>query len=316
MVKLFLSNRAIAMFVLPFIIAVFTAMGMLTEDFSSLEQVNFGFLGLIELNPYLSATLGAFVILFNAIGLNYIFNTHEFYERNTYMPSLLYVVIMYLLGDANHISGTILAHALLLFAMYHLFNLRQNEDGRRMVFNAAFFVGLASTVQPFLLISLPFIFFMVWAIRPFVARESILLICGYSIPLIYASIGLNYFGIQYHASSFLAGGLLQQKELVFLIIAILLTLIFILGMIGIQLKTSKSSIRLKKLVRILWNVLFLAIVTGSVGYFYLNSLQLLSLVILPLSFFLTYTFSSKTFSSISTFLFYTCLIFAFIKYFL
>ena len=158
--------------------------------------------------------------------------------------------------------------------MIQLFRLYQNEDGRAAVFNAAFFAGISAVVHPPIIMILPFLFIMVWSIRPFVLRESLLLITGFGIPLIYGGIYLKW---------------LEMKN---------------------------SSIRFKKLVRILWVFMAIGALFGVSDYLLFGQIERFSFILLPIPFFLPYSFTSKTWGKIASILFYITFAYSIIKFFI
>ena len=186
MLNIFNSNRAGVLLLLPFLIAGFVLINLQFNYYVVEETVNLGLWGQLPFSDAWTPKIAAGVaVLFNALAINWIYNTNEFLERNSYLSSLLYVVLLSFFHSFYHLDGMLLAHTCILLTIYNLYELRQNEDGRSTVFNATFFAGLGATFHPPLVAIIPFLLFMIWTIRPFIFRETLLAILGFITPLIY-----------------------------------------------------------------------------------------------------------------------------------
>ena len=316
MVKLFLSNRSIVQFLLPLLVVVYIVFNHYSNYYHYFEFSNFGFWGKnVGINPVIAQILASLVVLGNAVVINAVFNWNQFLERNSFMPSLLYVVLMSFYHSFYEIDGLLLSHSFLIISLYQLYFLRQNEDGRKYVFNAAFFAGVASTFHPPLIGYLPFYFLMIWSIRPFIIREIILCLVGFIIPLLYASFFLTYTGTSIDMSLFKVSTNFQRQQFDFLVTSAIFLLSLILSFVSIQSHIKKSSIRLKKLTRILWWFVISGIIIGLIDFFFYNQIQRFSLIMIPFAFFLTFSFFHKTLSAVAIGLFYITLSYSFLKFF-
>jgi hypothetical protein len=317
MVKLFLSNRSIVLFLLPLVILVYVTLNYYHPYYNMAESVSFGFWGgAFKFNALFSQVLASSIILANAIGINAVFNWNQFLERNSFMPSLLYVVLLSFYHSFYEVDGLLLSHSFLILALHQIYFLRQNEDGRKTVFNAAFFTGLATTFHPPLIASLPILFFMIWNIRPFVLREVILSILGFSVPLIYAGFYLIYTGTSIDFDLLKKSTKYEREQFDFLVTSGIFICSLILSMISIQAHIQKSSIRLKKMTRVLWWYIVLGLTLGVIDFLMHQQIQRFSLLMIPFSFFLTFSFSHKTLSSIAIGLFYVTITYSLLKFFL
>lgn len=317
MVKLFLSNRSLVQFLLPLVVGIYVTLNFLTNYYGYSEITNFGFWGNnIQLNPIISQILASIIVLINSIGINAVFNWNQFLGRNSFMPSLLYVVLMSFYHSFYQVDGLLISHSFLIISLYLLYLLRQNEDGRKLVFNTAFFGGLAATFHPPLIGLLPFLFFMVWNIRPFVIREILLCIIGFAVPLFYASFYLVYTGTSIDLNLLKTSTNYDRQQFDFLVTSGIFLFSLILSLVSIQAQIQKSSIRLKKMTRILWWFVLVGLIIGLIDFFVYNQIQRFSLIMIPFSFFLTFSFTHKTLSAVAIGLFYVTLTYSFLKFFL
>ncbi len=316
MIRLFLSNNVLVLIALPFIISIYY---LLNSQFGIYEQkalINFGFWGIFfEDNSIILKGSSFVVILLNALLLNWTFNKNEFLERNSYMVSLLYVFTMSFFKSFYSIDGILIAHLFIILMFTQFFQLNQNQDARSLVFNGCFFAGIAATFNPTLMFAFPFFLAMILIIRPFVLREFILGILGFIVPLIYGFIFLLFQDQKNYFSIF--GQLSEQKNPIdFLITLIVLGIVFVLGILSLSSRLKKSSLRLKKQIRMITLFIWLTLIIGTLNIYYVLNIQQFSLLLIPISILLTYSFLHKNFSIIASIVFYLMISYSVIKFFI
>lgn len=317
MVKLFLGNRAGALLLIPLIVAGYLAINDFSAYYMQEVTSNLGLWGeAVVLYPMVSKIAAAVIITINALLINRIYNTNEFLERNSYMSSLLYVVLMSFYHSFYSLDGLLIAHSCIILMLHQFFKLRQNEDGRRHIFNGAIFAGIAASFHPPMVAFLPFLLIMVWTIRPFVLRETSLALLGFVVPLVYAGVYLWYSGHTIELKIIDQTTNYTNKQTDFLVMAVLFTLLFLLSLITIRGRMQKSSNRLKKMVSILWWLVLVGILFGVVDFYLFRQIERFSFLMLPLSFFLTFSFSNKTFGGMASVLFYLTFAYSWIKFFI
>ena len=164
--------------------------------------------------------------------------------------------------------GLVLFHFFDIQSFRQLFYIKQNEDARRSIFNGSFLLACGLTFFPhaFPVILFPFISLVV--IRPFVWREYVLAFLGLSIPAIYSWIYLSFamhntnlerfFWDKAHALNWSWDSLL-----VFLSWTLLLLLSFFI----INKRTTRSGLRLKRLIILSWISVLLLISSEFVHFF-------------------------------------------------
>jgi hypothetical protein len=316
MVRLFLGNRAGVLLLLPFLIGGYFALNNLTGYYLQEKTINLGLWGeSIVLYPLISAIAASLIVFVNAVAINWIYNTNEFLERNSYLSSLLYIVLMSFYHSFYSVDGLLLAHTFLILTMAQFFKLSQQKDGRKHIFNGMLFAGVAATFHPPLIALFPFLCIMFWVLRPFIFREFILGAIAFGIPLVYSMVYLWYSGHEIDLKLLDQLTDYRNKQTDFLVTALLFTLLSILSVFSIRSRMQKSSIRLKKLTSIIWWYLFIALVLGVADFIMFRQIERFSFMMIALSVFLTFSFTNKTFSIIATTLFYLTLGYSFTKFF-
>jgi len=314
-VQLFFGNRSYVLLILPFLVAAFVGLNFYFPYYVADASGHFGFWGeLIPQSSIASMTLAPALIFSEAILINSLFNRNEFMERNTYTPALVFVSCMSFFHCFYFLNGFALAQFCVIMAIHQLFQLYQNEDGRRQVFNVGFWLGLGCTFHPVLVLMIVVAFWLVWVLRPFVLRESALLLLGFVIPLVYGGFYSSWMGIKVDseqisstADSILLEDLLVLSGLIF---------IFILLSLGVlSTKIQQSSIRLKKLFRILLILINFTLLLTVIDYFVFDKKEALSIAFIPFMFVLPYAFGLKKLREVATAVYYVLFVFSIGRFF-
>lgn len=316
MIRLFFSNRSVGLLFLPLIQAGFICLNFLYPYHLPEETANFGFWGtFLKQDTLYSQIVAPLLVFLNGILLNIIFNRNDFFEKNTYIVSLIYVLFSSYFHNFYFLNGFSAAQFFIVLSLFQLVRLNQNEDGRRLVFNAALFLGIACTFYPLLILAFPFLFWIIWVIRPFVFRESLLTIVGFIIPFIYA--GIYNFVLQRRFNSEEFSSSSFEFKIIDMGVLLFFTFLFFLpGIPGILKKFQKSSIRLKKLFRMISLLLMFSIFLLLLEFLAFKKSEPLAMLFIPLSFFLPYSFGDKEPKAFTTFLFYLVLLFSILKFFI
>lgn len=251
----------------------------------------------------------------NALLLNGIYNRNGFQEKNTYLPALLYVVFQSFFHSFYFLTGLGIATTLLILAFWQLLKLDQNTDGRKAVFNASILLGVSATFYPLLLVSIPFLFGMIWILRPFVFRESALAIIGFVTPLIYVGVYRWVMGIELDNDE-LSSASSEWKLLDMYVAAGAMVLIVFAGFRALFNKINQSSIRLKKIFRINTMLLTLFAIITLLEITTYKKVEAGSLGLIPLLFLITYGFGSKNPAPFNAFVFYLLCAFSVGKFFI
>jgi hypothetical protein len=316
MIRLFLENRFGVLLTLPFFIGFYIFLNYHYPYYHIAEKINLGFWSSAFSGPvWLNMLLGGLLILINSIGLNWIFNSHEFLDRNSYIVSLLYVVTMSFYHSFYSVDGLLIAQTFVICMLSQFFQLKQNTDGRQNVFNGFFFAGIAATFHPYLIFSFPVLIVMILIIRPFIFREFFLAVAGFLVPLIYALVFQLYFDHQLNFQ-ILKNSTNFQLQTDFLITLVFFGILLLLGTFSLRTRMQNSSIRLKKQIQIIWLLVFLSISFGIIDFIYFFQIERFSLLLIPLSILLTYSFLHKSYGIISSIVFYLTIIYSVVKFFL
>jgi hypothetical protein len=317
MIRIFLGNQIYVLLLLPLFIGGYFTLNEFTTYCEILPEINLGFWGsyFIESNVWINY-LSIGLLLINAFLANFLFNTNEFYDKNSYLISLLYILFMSFFHSFYQLDGVLISHTLLLTCLFQYFRFQNNSDGRKIAFNGAFLLGTAATFNPPLVIFFPIIWFMITRIRPFVFREILLASIGFILPIAYASFFVYYNYTQLHWNWYKLPSDFKQNAIIVRSNMAMLTLIGLLSLLTLRYKTSKSSLRFKKLLAILKLVLAVGVFVGFYEYFKDGNYEWISISVLPLTFFFPFSFFNKSSLLLAKLLFYALFIFSFVKFFI
>jgi hypothetical protein len=313
----FLNNRPL---VLLLLIPIIIGFQFLNTQFHFHALINVVDLGLWGKTAFLSSwwtSIGAsLIVMANAIQLNFLFNKHEFLDKNNYGPSLFYVVLMSFSHSFYQVDAVLICHLLLLQSLRLLFQLKTNETNLTSSFNSAFFIGLsASFLPPSAALIIPF-WFSAWALHPFSFRQWLLMFIGFVIPIIN---GLAYWWISGHTIStriLRHSSLIKYEEVFFYGTTATIVILFLLSIIGTQIRVRVSNIRFKKLNRALIWILVGTLLLGVAEMIIYQQSEWISMLFIPLSFFFTFAFIHRIWQRVASIFFYLTLIIAVAKFFL
>lgn len=141
--------------------------------------------------PMLNFLLAQICLFAQAIWFNYLFHEAEYHQQSTMVPALYYTLLTTLLPHFNVFSVYIIYNFLLL-AMFHAFLfITGKEQARQECFNVGILTGLLLIGNIHFVLLLPFIFIILYAIKPFRVNDYVMLFFGLLFP-IYMSIGISY----------------------------------------------------------------------------------------------------------------------------
>lgn len=313
--KLFLGNRSGVLLLLPPLVVMYVFLNYFFGHHLPELPSKFGFWGaLLPESSWWSIILAPILSLLNAFLLNSIYNRNGFQEKNVYLPALLVIVIQSYFHSFYFLSGASLAITFLILSLIQLIQLDQNSDGRRAVFNASLLFGIAITFYPLLLTGIPFLFLIIWVLRPFVFRESALAMTGTLIPLVYAGVYRMVLGLRMDNNEFSSAAMEWQIPDVYVVGGAML-LITLFGLRPLSLKIQQSSIRLKKLIRINGMLLLYFALLAVMEIFFFTKVETTSFLLIPLLLIITYGFGTKNVKFVPSTVFYLMFIYSVGKFF-
>ena len=313
--KLFLGNKTYVLLLIPFFLVCYQMLNYYFEFVELVPNQHFGlWLENIELNAIIAVVLASLVVLLNSFGLNLLVNRNNFYERNTYLVALIYVVFMSLFDCSYFLNSTLLLHSTIIFMIHQLFELNKREDGRKNIFNAFLFFAIGVTLCPIYIFLLPMLIVSVTVIRQLSFKEFLMAFSGFSIPFMY------YFSITYLNGSVWRPSLwsshfeIPQKDFWFVTISLIVFLV--LSLFSVVFKMRQAKIQTNKQIRSLIILILFFFLLSLYELISFQQIDHFSLLIIPMSVLLIFAFLSDTYGMAANVLFYMVMVYSVIKFFL
>jgi hypothetical protein len=226
--------------------------------------------------PDLVQVILAFILLLTeAVLINAMLIRHKFVNRLTFLPGMLYIVLMSCYPSLLTITPGMIANLFIIFSLNVTLGIYLKPEPYKEIFNATFLISLASAFYLPALIYLILFWFALLIYRISSLREWIITLSGLAAP--YLFIAFYYFWFD-HMQSFTEHYLLSmatiqpfqlelslplQKELLLGLAAVIFILILI-SFIKMSYETGEKVIAMRKKM----NVVLYSLIVAGASFFY------------------------------------------------
>jgi hypothetical protein len=232
---------------------------------------------------------GVFIAL-NAMLISHLFNRVNLVDFNIYIPGLLYGIFSF--ASLNLIDTSFLiGDFFIILSLYFITTIKNNEDARRQIFNAAFFIAIAASININYSYMLLYPFLVLFRIRPFVWREHALILLAYFGVFLYLAAFYFYYQIPLKSIEFFHVDSLYQYESWLVLLVIIATM----GMafLSRQRNLANPGVRAGKMISLWFGGFLLMLFSDLSSYFFANQIGFHNAIFPAL--YLTYIYShSKT----------------------
>ena len=317
MIKLFSKNIVFVLALLPLIILTNILLEIYYPTFTSTQDyiTNLWGINFNEVPVVIDKLIVICFLTTNAVLINFTFNQHDFFERSTYLPSLIYVLLATLFPFSTSINGELFAQTFMILSINQLFKItKQMEDIRSNVFNASILIGIAGTFNPIYIYFLLVVFIFLIRLRPFVFREYLLAVLGIIIPFMF----LWFFNQTFYKSLIFFDATLNFEKLdpiIVLVPNIITLLLLLIAYRFILIRFTKSSIRFKRLMNIVLLILLLTISINGLLFSIFETYYYFSIGIFILAVLLPYSYLDAKLKIFSVVLIYGLIALSIIKFF-
>lgn len=319
MLKFLLKDSLMLLFLLPILVFFYFILNYQFNYFEVKAMLNFGLWGSFSLEKIENyfIFLSAFIVLFNAYFLNLIFNKNELYDKNSYIISYFYVILLSFFQTLYISDGVLLSQTFLILSINEILKFDQQKESKSLFFNVGFFIGLSITIFPMCVSMVFFVFFMINRLKTIRFKGGLLLLLGVLAPLIYAFSYQYFFYNEFVYLSYINPTKeYTQKEIIFVIALFLFSILLIISLFGIKRKTNKSAIRFRKNISIFLIFLIFALITGTIHWVFYKQYEWFSFMVISLAVFLPFSYYQSKNMFINSLMFYTFFLFSVIKFFL
>lgn len=280
LLKFYKSNASVGILMIPCLMIILVS-SLFLKDTQPVHTQFFWqnqFLEIVWSNRFLNFTLTILLLGLNTLLLNRSFNRTMFFSKTTYVPSLIYLI---LISFYQHIgfSFDLVIHTLCIFLFKNIFLIDQNETAIHHVFKTAIITGVVVAISPHYLPLILISFIGLILIRPYIFKEYLAII------LAIAVVSIWYISIKF----ILTGGvkpvlkygqfqIIDQLQLIDFIQLSFFTIILILSFTKLRLFYVNGVSALKKQTLVLLNYLILMIISFVIAYFFLGQFDFTGII--------------------------------------
>ena len=145
----------------------------------------------IKFHPSISVLLAFGLLFIQSVVLNNLVINHSLNDKNTFLPSLIYFVLMSILPQYCTLNPILISNLVMLLCLNTILKTYLKEDSYAAVFNISFFIAILSFLYEPAIIYILFVWFSFFIYRVFKWREWFISIIGLAIPFIF--VGFYYF---------------------------------------------------------------------------------------------------------------------------
>jgi hypothetical protein len=315
MLKSFANNQPLVLVFVPLLVLAHLTLDIYFPTFEGLAvgQENLWKIDFNQMSTALSRSGAFLMVSANAVLINYVFNTHEFFERNNYLPSLVYVLLVFMFPMSLRLGEDLIGHTFFMLAVHYFFNVKQNVNATNTTFLCGLFIGFAATFLPVYIYFLPIVWLGVISIRPLIWREFFLPIVGAMAPLMWVFLIDQQFYLLFIGFD---SGLDYSRfgNILVLIPHVVVLALIILSNRNILRQRLKSSIRYKRLMGLVLYTLLFSVLSGSIVLVFFNTYFYFTIGAVILSIVLPYAYLGVKRKWFPAFLFYVLIILNVVKF--
>lgn len=257
LIRIFKANNPVAGFSLLIIAALLWLPFLLSKTEVTFSGTAMPFyslmLSLLPANKILTTIFSILLIVSEAILLNYIIQQFHLLKNQTYLPALVYVVLMSSLPAAMFFHPVLFASLFLILALKRCLDLSGNTPTTpSAAFDSAFFVSVGSLFYFPAILFLVFVWISLVSFRPFSFRAWIIAFIGICIPYSFITVYFYWFGraSQFWQETIIAplfnkvyGEVIFLKSFYAFIIFLFLVILYSIPSFLSEIRRNKASIR-------------------------------------------------------------------------
>ena len=296
LLKTYKTNQPLILALLPLIAILLWFPAFKSPSTLEIENTTYVFNYFVTKSILVNNLLAIFIILTSAIILNTTINKNEFFHRNIYLSSFLYLLISSSVPNLNTLHPLLFANLFVILAFRRLINIHSQVSCKSEIFDATLFFLIAGSFYPPTFLLIPFSWLALVIFRPFRLKEWLTPFLAFGIFLIYY---FSSFLFLVNTPTFAILNTINYSvyvnnshSILFYSISLISSTSFFLGLYQIHKKRQRSSIRFKKMTNSIstffaWGLAsFILVFSTTISY---DFLYLLSIpLIIGMSYFFIY----------------------------
>jgi hypothetical protein len=189
MIRFFKTLQPATLGLIPFIILIFWIRPLLQNipvtDAGSMPLGQAITVLLAAMPAWFRTVIWLTMVSAQAIYFNILLNKYEIHYKNTYLPALIYALLISSVPAMMQIHPIHVVNLLILFILEGVFKLYRNESPVSVLFDTGFLAGLGSIIYFPAILILPFLLVSLSIIRSFNLKEWLIVIIAFFLPLFF-----------------------------------------------------------------------------------------------------------------------------------
>ena len=262
-----------------------------------------------QLHPIVLMILFQAIILSQAIRLNIFMSNLKMFQKVSYLPAFIYIMLTATFPYWDVISSGLIANSLVLWILVKLLRLYDQNQPQSLEFNIGLIVGGSILLYEPIAILIPVVLFALTIIRPFKLTEWLILLMGVSLPFYFIFTFVYLTGNLSDFRHFLPmldwKNPFVQPDINVILALVIIVIQLIVGLYHWQNQQSRFIIQVRKYWGVLLLVLFLTLFQPII--FSAQALYASAIVLTPLACFISLAYSVPKTLFIPNLLFWSAL---------
>ena len=246
-----------------------------------------------QLHPIVLMILFQAIILSQAIRLNIFMSNLKMFQKVSYLPAFIYIMLTATFPYWDVISSGLIANSLVLWILVKLLRLYDQNQPQSLEFNIGLIVGGSILLYEPIAILIPVVLFALTIIRPFKLTEWLILLMGVSLPFYFIFTFVYLTGNLSDFRHFLPmldwKNPFVQPDINVILALVIIVIQLIVGLYHWQNQQSRFIIQVRKYWGVLLLVLFLTLFQPII--FSAQALYASAIVLTPLACFISLAYS-------------------------
>lgn len=246
-----------------------------------------------QLHPIVLMILFQAIILGQAIRLNIFMSNLKMFQKVSYLPAFIYIMLTATFPYWDVISSGLIANSLVLWILVKLLRLYDQNQPKSLEFNIGLIVGGSILLYEPIAILIPVVLFALTIIRPFKLTEWLVLLMGVILPFYFIFTFVYLTGNLSDFRHFLPmldwKNPFVQPDMSVILALVIIAVQLIIGLYYWQNHKSRFIIQVRKYWGVLLLVLFLTLFQPII--FSAQALYASAIVLTPLACFISFAYS-------------------------
>jgi hypothetical protein len=181
-------NRSLSIIVLPILIIALWIYGFFHLTAPSIEHSAALYklvINSVGKYPLLITTISFLMIFSEALLINYIIRENEIIHTTSYLPGVIYMILMSLQPEMYSFHPIVVANLFMLLALHVLIQTYRKETSYSKSFDTGFFIAMASLFYIPSIIFVPLLWIGLITLKPFIWRDWIISLMGIMVPWLF-----------------------------------------------------------------------------------------------------------------------------------